>query len=91
MVALHRFFKKAHTNNLPVPAPLIHNTVFTPQIDCRVFFSSRQAYKRNLCNAIFDLRRLEHGGIQLAFGIQTDGFIIGVLFEKTVVDFVPQN
>ncbi|KAI8375628.1 hypothetical protein EDC96DRAFT_571725 [Choanephora cucurbitarum] len=90
MITFYHLFKKAHTINLPVPDLFIRNGVFISQIDFQLLYS-RQADKRNLWNVIFDLRRIEHGDIQLAFGMKTDGRMISVLYEKAAINRVPQN
>lgn len=88
--ALNHLFKKVHANNLLVLDSCIHSGVFISQIDYQVL-CSRQAPKRDLWNAVFDLRRIEDGGMQLTFGMKTDEHMISVLLEKTAINIIPQN
>lgn len=40
---------------------------------------------------MFDLERIKNEGLQLGSGMKTDGHMISVLFDKTALNFVPQN
>lgn len=47
--------------------------------------------KRDLWNAIFDVKQFESERMQLAFGMKTDSHMISILLEKTALNFVPEN
>jgi hypothetical protein len=84
-------FKKAHESNLPVPANLIggdNNFIRYSDFDYLYF---GQQDKRNLWNTVFDIEKFENEELQLDFGLKTDGHMVSLLFEKTTLNFVPQN
>jgi hypothetical protein len=87
---MYFLFKKAYDNNLQVPEILIqHNRFISNTIFANLYLE--QQNKKDLWNTVFDLERIENRGLQLRFGMKTDGHIISILFEKTALNFVPQN
>ena len=89
---MYHFLRKAHANNLPVPENLIraedNNFIRLTDFDYLYFLPQN---KRDLWNAIFDLQRIQNEGLELGFGMKTDSHMISILFEKTALNFVPQN
>jgi hypothetical protein len=90
MVTIYRIFRKAHEDQLPVPENLIRDGVFLRLTDFDLLYFGQQN-KRDLWNTIFDIEKLESEGLQLSFGMKTDGHMISVLFEKTAINFIPQD
>jgi hypothetical protein len=87
---MYSLFKKAYDNNLQVPEILIqHNRFISNTVFFNLYFE--QQNKRDFWNTVFDLERIENRGLQLGFGMKTDGHMISILFEKTALNFVPQN
>ncbi|KAI9487249.1 MAG: hypothetical protein EXX96DRAFT_646942 [Benjaminiella poitrasii] len=90
VTTMYRLFKKAYDNNLPVPNNLIRDNTFIRWTDFDYLYFNQQN-KRDLWNTLFDLERIENEGLQLGFGMKTDGHMISILFEKTALNFVPQD
>lgn len=87
---MYSFFKKARESQLPVPENLIRDDAFLRLTDFDMLYFDRQN-KRDIWNTIFNTEKLEKEGLQLGFGMKTDGHMISVLFEKTALNFIPQN
>lgn len=90
VVTVYRLFRKAHDNGLPVPDNLIVNGVFIRMTDFDLLYFGQQN-KRDLWNAVFNIEKFEKDRLQLGFGMKTDGHMISVLFEKTALNFIPQD